>query len=53
MSLPIQLASPILTGKDAKRFIEKMKNVKPISKEKYLRAKKVYEEIKKKNPNSF
>lgn len=52
MSLPINLASPILVGKDVKRFIEKMKNVKPVSKEEYLRAKELYEKIKLNERNS-
>lgn len=38
--------TPVLTGKDAKRFAEKMANLKPESKEEKEAAKKVYEKFK-------
>jgi hypothetical protein len=45
--------TPVLTGKDAAYFAEKAKNahLHPVSKKSYLRAKKIYEEIKKKYPD--
>lgn len=45
MALPIK-ETPYLKGKDAKRFIKSMDNPKPVSKEEYERAKKVYEKCK-------
>lgn len=52
MSLPIK-ETPVLKGKDAVRFIEAMikAETEPITDKKrkeYLRAKKLYEEIEKK-----
>jgi hypothetical protein len=51
MSLPIK-ETPVLTGKDAARFIKRMHNeTKPITKkeqEDYKRAKKIYEKMKSK-----
>lgn len=55
MSLPIK-PTPTLTGEDARRFIKAIENPKPVSKEEYLRAKKVHDEMKKNHPsfsNSF
>lgn len=50
MALPIK-PTPILTGKDAKRFIKKMRENenKPVPREEYLRAQKTYEELKEKS----
>ncbi len=45
MARPIK-ETPIVTGKDAKRFAEKMANPKPESKEERDAAKKVYEKFK-------
>jgi hypothetical protein len=39
------METPILTGKDAERFMQKMKNVKPISKEEKERMMRLYESI--------
>jgi len=52
MALPIK-DTPILTGKDAAKFAEKAKtaHLHPVSKKWYLRAKKIYDEIKKKYPD--
>ena len=50
MSLPIK-ETPILRGEDARRFreqVEKNKS-KPVSREEYGRAKKTYDELKRKN----
>lgn len=47
MSLPIR-DTPILTGKDAERFIKNIQNPKPVSREEYERAKKIYDELKAK-----
>jgi len=46
MALPIR-ETPILEGEDAKRFIEKAKKAlkDPISKEKYERAKTIYNKM--------
>jgi hypothetical protein len=38
-------ATPVLTGKDAIRFVEAMKNPAPIPREEYLRARAVYEAV--------
>lgn len=38
--------TPILRGKDAKRFREAMENVQPVSKEERERMKKSYELLK-------
>jgi hypothetical protein len=46
MSLPIR-ETPILTGKDAKRFAENAKNPKPVPREDYERALRTYEEMQK------
>lgn len=35
------LETPILTGKDAERFLQKMKEVKPISKEERERLRRI------------
>ena len=50
MARPIK-ETPTLTGKDAKRFIDKMQNVKPISikerqriNENYLKLKRIFVE---------
>jgi hypothetical protein len=50
MSLSIK-DTPILRGKDARRFIENMNKAKdnPVSKEEYERARKIYEELIKKD----
>ena len=45
MARPIK-ETPVVTGKDAKRFAEKMANLKPESKEEREAAKKVYEKFK-------
>lgn len=45
MARPIK-ETPVLTGKDAERFAEKMKNIKPETKEEKEAAKKVYEKFK-------
>ncbi len=42
MATPIK-ETPILTGEDARRFIQRMENVKPVSKEELDRMKKNYE----------
>jgi len=44
MKLPFEF----LVGKEAKEFEEKLKNVIPVSKEEFERAKKVYIEIERK-----
>jgi hypothetical protein len=45
MARPIK-ETPVLTGKDAKTFAEKMANIKPESKEEIEAAKKVYDKFK-------
>jgi hypothetical protein len=55
MALPIK-ETPVLTGKDAIEFIKKMKENEtrlPTESEKiaYIRAKKSYEEIKRRHPD--
>lgn len=45
MATPIA-ETPILFGEDAKRFEERMKNVKPASAEKIARMKEAYEWMK-------
>ena len=45
MARPIK-DTPVVTGKDAKRFAEKMARLKPESKEEREAAKKVYEKFK-------
>ena len=45
MARPIK-ETPVLTGKDAERFAEKMKNLKPECKEEKEAARKVYEKFK-------
>lgn len=45
MARPIK-ETPVLTGKDAKRFAEKMANPSPVTKEEVEAAKKVYEKFK-------
>jgi hypothetical protein len=45
MARPIK-ETPVLTGKDAKRFREAMENLKPISKEKREEIRKTYELMK-------
>ncbi len=45
MARPIK-ETPVITGKDTKRFAEKMVNLKPESKEEKEAAKKVYEKFK-------
>lgn len=54
MALPIK-DTPTLYGEDARKFAENAKNahLHPIPKEEYLRAKKIYEELKKKNMAIF
>jgi hypothetical protein len=44
MALPIK-ETPVLTGKDADEFRKRMENPGSVSKEKYERAKEVYDEI--------
>ena len=46
MARPIR-ETPILRGKDAKRFAERMANVKPISPEERAKAREIYEKFKK------
>ena len=45
MARPIK-ETPVVTGKDAKRFAEKMARLKPESKEEKKKKKKVYEKFK-------
>ena len=45
MARPIK-ETPVLTGKDAKRFAEKMANPRPVTKEEVEAAKNVYEKFK-------
>lgn len=45
MATPIK-ETPILTGKDARRFEKELEAGKPVSKEKIQRAKKAFESIK-------
>ena len=45
MARPIK-ETPVVTGKDAKRFAEKMANPRPVTKEEVEAAKKVYEKFK-------
>lgn len=45
MARPIK-ETPILFGKDAKRFTEAMKNVKPASEEEKKRVKSAYDRLK-------
>ena len=45
MARPIK-ETPVLRGKDAKRFAEKMANLKSISQEERKGAEKVYEKFK-------
>lgn len=45
MARPIK-ETPVITGKDAKRFAEKMAHLKPESNEEKEAAKKVYEKFK-------
>ncbi len=45
MARPIK-ETPVVTGKDAERFAEKMAHLKPESKEEKEAAKKVYEKFK-------
>ena len=45
MARPIK-ETPVITGKDAKRFAEKMALLKPESKEEKEAAKRVYEKFK-------
>lgn len=39
------METPILTGKDAERFLQRMKEVKPASKEEKERMRQIYESI--------
>ena len=54
MALPIR-DTPVLHGDDARRFTENVEAAwnNPVSKADYERAKKIYEEIKKKNESAF
>jgi len=45
MARPIK-ETPILRGEDARKFTEKMVNLKSITKEERKRAEKIYEEFK-------
>lgn len=45
MAKPIK-ETPVLTGKDAKRFSEKIANIKPESKEEKEAAKNAFEKFK-------
>ncbi len=45
MAKPIK-ETPVLTGKDAQRFSEKIANIKPESKEEKEAAKKAFEKFK-------
>jgi len=47
MALPIK-ETPILSGKDAKKFIRRMKNPGKVSKEEYKQAKELYYKMKAK-----
>ena len=44
MANPIK-ETPVLTGKDALRFEEELKQNKKVTREEYLRAQKAYESI--------
>jgi hypothetical protein len=46
MARPIK-ETPVLTGKNAKRFEERLKSVKPVSKEEISRIKESYAIFKK------
>lgn len=46
MARPIK-ETPILYGKDAKRFLKAMENVKPASQEEKQRVRAAYEKMKK------
>lgn len=48
MALPIK-DTPVLTGKDAERFLKNISNPKPVSKEEYERAKAIYNKLKERN----
>jgi hypothetical protein len=48
MARPIK-ETPVLKGKDAKRFREAMENVKPVSKERLDEINKSYEFLKQKS----
>lgn len=45
MAKPIK-ETPVLFGKDAERFIQSIKNVKPASEEERKRVKDAYEKLK-------
>jgi len=49
MALPIK-ETPILYGKEAEKFLKRMENPGSVSKEEYKKAKKLYDEMLKKNP---
>ena len=40
-------ATPVLRGEDARRFVESMRRVRPVPASQYLRAKRLYERLKK------
>jgi hypothetical protein len=48
MACPIK-DTPVLRGKDAKRFSEAMENLKPVSKKRLSGIKKSYEFLKKRS----
>jgi hypothetical protein len=48
MTRPIK-DTPVLKGKDAKRFSKAMENLKPVSKERLSEIKKSYEFLKKRS----
>lgn len=57
MALPIK-ETPVLRGRDAVRFIERMYKAdsEPVTKkerEEYMRAKELYDQIREKNKNGF
>ncbi len=45
MARPIK-ETPVLTGKDAERFVQKLENIKPVSEEERVAAELAYEKFK-------
>jgi len=54
MALPIK-ETPILTGKDAKKFSQQLSkpDSRPISREDYERAEKIYKQMKQNSQSCF
>jgi hypothetical protein len=42
-------ATPVLKGRDARRFAESLRNPKPVGREEYLRAERIYRAVKVSN----